>query len=85
MIIVRMTLLSANTGKETDLGTLVLCNDGTGTDARGNYTGRTIAKNAKPPILENSAVRKGYVFGHPRKAKSVWNLVCTMLTEMGYQ
>ena len=81
MIVVRMTLVSAVTGKHSDLGTMIIMNDGSGTGARGNYNGKTIRKNAK---LDSEAVRRYSVQGHARKAESVWSLVRKMLVGMGY-
>lgn len=81
MIIVRMTLVSGITGKHTDLGSMVICNDGKGTDARGNYTGHTVRKNA---ALHSAPVRWYSVEGHRRKAEPVWSLVRKMLVGMGY-
>ncbi len=81
MIVIKMSLLSAVTGKHSDLGSMIIVNQGTGTNARGNYRGKTIRKNAK---LDSAAVRQGEVNGHARNAEPVWTLLRKMLEDMGY-
>ena len=81
MIVLKMTLASAITHKQTDLGTLVIVNDGTGSDARGSYRGKTLRKNGR---LDSAPVRQGSVRNHARKAEPVWSLVRKMLVDMGY-
>lgn len=90
MIVTTIELHSAIDGRTEELGTLVICNDGTGSGSKGNYDGRMYRKGdaerhgkrglwwkAKP-------TREARVEGHPRLAQPVQSLVAKMLKEMGY-
>lgn len=81
MIIVEVKLLSAITGKETQLGRMVIANDGMHEDhpRKGNYEGRILRK----PDFRR-VTRMGKVEGHARQAKTIWSLVGQMLVNMGY-
>ena len=76
MILVRIELHSAITGRKSTLGVLRICNDGTGTLTRGNYDVALMNAGDK-------AYRAARVDGHPRKAQSVWRLVAKALASLG--
>lgn len=69
MILVKVELWSAKTGKMTPLAAMTISNDGTGSQTEGNYT----AKRLKKGTIQASST--GEVKGHKRKALSVWLLV----------
>lgn len=82
MIVVRIELWSAITGKKTELARMHICNVTSTSKPRirkGDYYGRTLAK---PKF--NRIVREGRVEDHPRLSEPVWSLVRKMLEAMGY-
>lgn len=78
MIVIRVELHSAKTGNVTEIGTMLLANDGTSDDpAVGNYDvwlggkahkGRKFAIRKKP-------LRTARVEGYRRKSNVIWKLV----------
>lgn len=90
MLVLKLELHSAITGKVTTLGSMLIANDGSGSTSRGNYFGETYRKGndswLKLPLFRNrpKAVRKGTVAGYPRKTLPVWCLVKQMLDDMGF-
>ena len=76
MIIVRVELLSARTGKRSLLGEMHLVNDGTGDERRGNYTAWLFRKGTR------QLHRKAPVKDYPRLAYPVWVLVKRALEEL---
>jgi hypothetical protein len=86
MLVIRVELHSAITGKVTEIASMRIANTGTGTAQRGNYTGATIRKGSSPLDRRYALVLKyGEVFNYPRASKHVWNLVARMLSTMGYK
>jgi hypothetical protein len=96
MIVVRVELWSAVTGKVTDLGTVCIDNVG-GTDARGDYRARAYSKGKwkrfarylQPPpawalIRHAKPNRTGGITNHPRKTAPIWTLVRKALESMEY-
>lgn len=87
MIVVKIELHSAITGKVTELAKAIICNVG-GTRTKGNYEARAYRKGAPMPRtseeLNSKAIRSGRVEGHQRLAKSVWVLVRKALEAMDY-
>lgn len=79
MIVIKIELHSAITGKVTPLGQMHIANDGTGTNAKCNYIGRVFRK----PLFKD-VTRHGYVAGHRRLDKTIWHLAGSMLKAMGY-
>lgn len=69
MIVVKIELHSAITGKVTQLGQMYISNDGTGDFKRGNYLVEVMRKNS------DSVQRQGYVPDYPRQSYTVWELV----------
>lgn len=75
MIVVKVELHSAITGKVTELGTAHICNDGTGSNSRGNYVMRLFGKGGTP-------MKTATLSNWPRLSKHVWALVSAMLAEV---
>ena len=90
MIVIKIELHSANTGRETDLGTMIIDNIG-GTRTSGDYRCRMYKKgevtrvNGAWRLFANSKpIREGFVFNHKRLQEPVQNLITKSLKEMGY-
>ena len=83
MIIVRVELHSAITGKVTELARAHICNVG-GTNERRDYDVRTLRGRDKAALDRNVPQRRAQVIGHPSLREHVWNLVAKALTGMGY-
>lgn len=85
MIIVSVQLLSAITGKTTELARMEICNDGQHPNPkRGNYTVRTLRGRDTATLNKRSTQREGSVADYPRLAVHVWNLVARALAAMRY-
>lgn len=88
MIIVRVELLSAITGKSTELARMTICNDGTGDARKGNYDGKALRGRERydyGDFLNAVPIRAGRVEKYARTTQHVWNLVSKMLQSMGYK
>ena len=93
MIIVKIELHSAITHRVTELGRMVIANDGTATDAKkGNYDCAVARKGYQGSMglllcgnAPQKIVRQGRVENHPRLSKTVWYLVAKCLKSMGYE
>lgn len=88
MIVVKIELHSAITGKLTNLGSMIINNDGTGTNLRGNYRAR-MYKSSKRSVLNQHAqghkpIRDVEIKDHPRESQPVQSLVLKALKAMGY-
>ena len=79
MIVVKVELHSAITGKITEIGRMHIANICTGTKTLGDYVGTTFKK---PKFT--LPIKRGMVIGHQRLSKPVWVLIKKMLSEMGY-
>lgn len=84
MIIVRVELLSAITGKTTELARMEIVNDGTGNHLRGNYSARTLIGRSTGHLNRRTTKATTKIDDWPRTQKHVWNLVSVALTRMGY-
>ncbi len=84
MIIVRVELLSAVTGKTTELARMHISNTGEGTDRRCDYVGETFIGRDKAALQRGTVSKRGRVAGWRRHDFHIWNLVHRMLREMGY-
>lgn len=88
MLVVTLELHNANTGKVSELGRVIVANDGTGSELVGNYEVRAGA--GTNPIRE-SATRwvwhhprlLGRVEGHDRRSDA-WDLIAKALAALGY-
>lgn len=92
MIVVRVELWSAITGRRTELARMVIDNVGGDTNS-GDYRARTMRGRSEAAlqshmveVLHNRAKpqRQGKVLGHARLSEHVWNLVTKALSGMGY-
>lgn len=84
MIVVRIELHSARTGKVSELGRLFITNDATGDARTGNYDVTLARKGAtKVPQPLNpkgpKPARTGRVEGYPRLSYNVWRLITKAL------
>jgi hypothetical protein len=84
MLIIRVELHSAITGKVTEIARMRLYNDGTGDHEVGNYVGETFRGRDKEALDGRVTVRKAEVKGYKRNNFHVWNLVAKMLKAMKY-
>ena len=86
MIMVRVELHSAITGKVTELARMLISNvgDHPAGPSRGNYVVQVLRGRDKE-TLDNHHVRKeGIVDNYPRLALHVWHLVQRALQSVGY-
>lgn len=88
MIRVKVELISAVTGKTTQLGEMLIANDGTIKGGkRGNYLVKVMRKGcfsatvreARDNWREGAVTREGAVYDYPRKAYNVWRLISKAL------
>lgn len=84
MIIVKVELLSAITGKTTELARMHIVNDGSGSANWGNYSGIIYRGRSKEQLDKATIMRIGKLNNWPRLQLHVWNLVAKMLKELGY-
>jgi hypothetical protein len=84
MIIVRVELHSAVTGKMTELARMHIANTGIGTLDRCDYTGETFVGRDTRALDRGRINHTGVVVNWPRQTKHVWCLVHRMLVSMGY-
>lgn len=84
MIVVRVELHSAIDGRVSELARMEICNDGTGTDRRCHYDGRTLIGRCTAALDQGRVLKRARVTDWPRHDWHVWNLVRTMLDKMGY-
>ena len=73
MIVVKIELHSAITGKVSEIGRMVVSNDGTGTKQKCNYTARVCRKGSED-FLKNPT-RSGKIVDYPRQSYTVWKLI----------
>lgn len=83
MIVVRVELWSAVTGKVTELARAEICNIGGNTNY-GDYDVRSLRGRSTDDLNKRITQRAGIVARHPRLREHVWNLVAKSLTAMGY-
>lgn len=88
MIVVRVELHSAITGKTTELARMHICNEG-GDNRHGDY-GIYVARGRDQAALDTSVsnrswVHTGKITGWPRLSAHIWNLVLAGLLSAGYR
>jgi hypothetical protein len=78
MIKITVELISAiSSSRNKLLGTAIICNDGSGTETKGNYTALfrgALGGNGKSGVIKD----------YPRKAVSIWNLIRRACEAAGY-
>lgn len=72
MIVVKVELHSVITGQVSEIGRMLVCNEG-GTNTLGDYGVYLLRRNSK------KVQRRGEVKNHPRLGHSVWRLVAKAL------
>lgn len=87
MIVVRVELLSAITGKTTELARMHIANNG-GDAKLGDYLVNTLRGRSKEDLdaawRNKSYTRQGQVLKHRRLDLHVWHLVGKALQNLGY-
>lgn len=83
MIVVRVELWSAVTGKVTELARMHVSNVG-GTMASRNYHGEAFTGRSTEALDRHHVQREGDVASWPSQRVHVWNLVAAMLKSMRY-
>ena len=86
MIVVNAKLISSVTGEETDMGTVIICNDGTLHGSWGNYNVRQMRKGFELGCdwWHKEPVRRGVVNRHARLSRPIWSLVARALKSLGH-
>ena len=94
MIVVKVELHSARTGKVENIGELIIANDGRGSASRGNYDGWILRRGGKGALYNRfrdiikgrrKAVRTGRVEDYAREENTIWYLIAKMLKAMDYE
>lgn len=83
MLIIRVELHSAVTGKVSELARMQIANVG-GTSANGDYHATTFRGRDKAALDKRQGQRSGEVRNYPRLSIHVWHLVARALIAMGY-
>lgn len=76
MIIVKVELHSAITGEVTEIGRAAICNAGTGTAKRGDYSVHVCRRGSTD---WRNPIRLGEVNNYPRLSYNVWRLIIRAL------
>jgi hypothetical protein len=88
LIVVRVELWSAVTGKKTEIARLDISNIG-GSLHRGNYKMRVYRGRNKETLdaamKKQKLTREAVTENYPRLTKHVWNLVTRLLVTAGYK
>lgn len=80
MILIKVELHSAITGKVTEIGRMTIANIGLSPDkTEGDYDVRLMRRGTT-----NIVNRTGKVFKHKRLSQSIWKLVSKALNSCGY-
>lgn len=81
MIVLKVELHSAVTGKVTTLGSAIISNRGDGSNTRGNYDVRVGNKRDANNLVSvyRKPQRRGEVLDYPRTSYSIWRLVLRAL------
>jgi hypothetical protein len=81
MIVIKVELHSAVTGRITQLGKMIIANDGKSYDPNiGSYDGVVLRK----PDFK-IVTRMGRIESHKKHAETIWHLIGKMLSNMGYK
>ena len=83
MIVVKVELHSAITGRISEIARMNICNVG-GTNTKGDYHCETLRGRSTEAFARRSVQRTGGVKNYPRLAIHVWHLVARSLASMGY-
>lgn len=83
MLVVRVELHSAITGKVTEIARMIIGNVG-GSKNLGDYVCRTYRGRSAEDLDKRAVQRSGKVETYPRLSLHVWHLVGRCLVSMGY-
>lgn len=83
MIVVRVELWSAITGKKSELARMHICNVG-GSETRGDYEATVMRGRDAETLAKGTVQRRGAIRNYPRLSLHVWNLVSRALLACGY-
>jgi hypothetical protein len=83
MIVVKVELHSAITGRISEIARMNICNIG-GTHTKGDYHCETLRGRSKADLDKRVQQRTGNVMNYPRLSIHVWHLVARALVGMGY-
>lgn len=84
MIVVRVELHSAITGRISEIARMHICNRADGTKTLGNYDVTVLRGRSAPAFTKPVAQRVGEVVGHRRLDLHVWHLVSKALAALKY-
>lgn len=79
MILVKVELHSAQTGKVTEIGRLQIANDRSGSKERGNYLVWIFRRGSKARVQ-----RQAQLLDFPRLSAPIWKLLRRALEAAGY-
>jgi len=85
MIIVRVELHSAITGKITELARMHIWNDETGTYNSRNYKAVSFRGRSKETLDRQTIIKETELKNWPSERFHIWNLVRQILTNLGYK
>ena len=85
MIVVSIQLLSAQTGKKTELTRMHISNTGDGTNTKANYLGKIFRGRSKESLDKLTVIKTAEIKNWPKQRNHVWKLVTEMLSVMGYK
>lgn len=85
MILVKIELHSAVTGKITPLGIMTIANDGTSTNPKRGHYDVKLGRKGNLGNVFTAPQRTARVEKYPRAAFSVWVLVARALKELGVE
>lgn len=87
VIVIRVELWSAITGKQTELARMAIYNESGDGNSR-DYSGKTYRGRDKKTLIQSmindTVTKRGEVLRHPAEKQHIWNLVSKMLNNMGY-
>ena len=84
MLVVRVELHSAITGRVSEIARMNIANTGGGTGKNGDYRCETLRGRDKAVLDRRQVQREGKVLNYPRVSIHVWHLVARALVAMGY-
>lgn len=83
MIIVRVELHSARTGRKTELARMEIANR-SGTGKLRDYEARTLRGRSTEALNKKTTQRSTEITQHASLSKHVWTLITKALVQMGY-
>lgn len=85
MLVIKIELHSAITGEVSEIGRMIIANDGKGDYDVGHYDVRVARKGVSDNVkVYHAPQRKGRVENHRRNSNSVWVLVAKALASVGF-